>query len=407
MATYQIQVGDTLELIARRVYGTEHDASVIRTANPDISDALSVGANIFIPDSTIFSDPVSGGLANTPDEVALSIDSQRFRFWQSVTITRSIDTTSTVEFTAPFEPSVPAHRKTFRPMSFKAVGVTVGGEPLFKGIMLNSQPEETPESTVVTVTCYSKTGVLNDCTLPASMFPLEFNNQTLDQIASTICRPFGISVSAKAFGAAFERVAAKSQEKVLQFIVSLTGQRNTVVSDTPLGELLIQQSIEPGKPVARLSTGQSPVVKVTPLFKPQQYFSHITGIQPVAPGLDGAKYTVKNKHASGFLRPANFLANDAQDGDLKTTVEAKSGRMMGDAISYLVEMNTWRDPSGRLWADNTTIELLAPGAMIYSYYEFLIRTVVFRGSADTRTATLTIVLPGAFSGKIPEVLPWE
>jgi prophage tail gpP-like protein len=407
MATYQIQEGDTFELISRRFYGTEFEEGLLRTANPDISGDLPVGANIFVPNNPFVPDNLPVGESQTADEVSLSIDNQRFRFWESITINRSIDKTSTVEFTAPWEPDVPFFRSTFSPMTFKNIGVTVGSDPLFTGIMLSSKPSVTPNRSSLTVSCYSSAGVLNDSTLPASLFPLEFNNQTLKQICAACCKPFGVKVSSDGFGKSFERVAAKPEEKVLQFLVSLAGQRNTIVSDTPLGELLIQQSVDAGNPVARIETGASPVVSVSPNFSPQQYFSHVTGIQPVAPGLDGAKYTVKNTLSSGFLRPATFAANDAQSGDLKTTVEAKTGRMFANTISYQVELNTWRTPNGQLWEPNTTVSLLAPDAMIYNHYEFLIRNVVLRANANQRTATLTLTLPGAFKGQIPESLPWD
>ena len=70
------------------------------------------------------------------------------------------------------------------------------------------------------------------------------------------------------------------------------------------------------------------------------------------------------------------------------------------------QLNTWIRPL-QIKEDDNTITLLAPGAMIYSEYEFVIKSVEFSRDGDSETAVLKLVLPGSFSGEIPETLPWE
>jgi hypothetical protein len=45
--------------------------------------------------------------------------------------------------------------------------------------------------------------------------------------------------------------------------------------------------------------------------------------------------------------------------------------------------------------------------MIYSSYEFVVRSVRFDSETDSETAELDLVLPGSFSGEIPESMPWD
>ena len=94
-------------------------------------------------------------------------------------------------------------------------------------------------------------------------------------------------------------------------------------------------------------------------------------------------------------------------GDTKTAVEAKIGRMFADSVSYTVVIPSWFTPDGELWAPNTTVKIEAPGAMIYSSFEFLIRKVIYSRTAERETVTLTLVIPGVFTGLIPENLPWD
>jgi len=408
--TYSVVAGDTFELIARKKYGTEQDASLISKANPGVSEPLSVGTNIVIPDNPKTPQNLQQQTdATNIDETAILIDGQRFRFWDKVTINRSIDTIDTIEFGAPFKSDSPGFRETFRPFSFKSIVVTVGGEPIFTGTMVGVNPVLENARKIIAVSGYSLPGVLNDCTPPASMLDkLEFTGQGLREITESLAAPFGISVDFKADqGAVFEQVATEPGKKVLDFITELAKQRNLISASSTRGKLILQQSTDGGSPVAKLSQGASPVLSVSPFFSPQEYYSHITGVEPVIVGLAGSQFTVKNPRLPGVIRPLTFNAPDTIDSTVKSAVEAKAGRMFGNLAAYNVSVDTWRDPAGKLWEPNTTVTLSAPDAMIYTDYEFIIRSVTFEKDDKTETAVLNLVIPGSFSGKIPDSLPWD
>jgi prophage tail gpP-like protein len=81
--------------------------------------------------------------------------------------------------------------------------------------------------------------------------------------------------------------------------------------------------------------------------------------------------------------------------------------MFGNMVAYSVKVATWRDPSGNLWEPNTIVSLDAPDAMVYRPYDFVIRGVEFERDSRKEHATLDLVMPGSFSGEIPEALPWD
>lgn len=408
MSGYTIRPGDTFESIARKQYGSEEYADLIRSANPGAVEPLTPGQSLGTPTNPRAPrDNVARAPAADLDEVAIRINGQRFRFWASVRITRSIDNQDTVEFSAPFDSDAPGFRDVFKPFSYLPADVFVGGDPLFTGTMIGVLPEVRPGEKTIRVSAYSLPGVLNDCTPPASAYPIEFNNMRLDAIAAALAKPFGVSVVFTGpVGAPFERAAPDPSETVLAFLADLARQRGLIISSTPTGELLFQQSIEPGEPVAILAEGVSPVIEVRPAFSPQQYYSHITGLEPVNVGTDGSQYTVKNPHLAGVVRPLTFKAPDVEGADIKDAVAAKVGRMYGNMAAYSVRVDTWRDNSGALWKPNTTIKLHAPDGMVYEPYEFILRSVAFDRDAGQSSAVLDLVLPGAFSGKNPEALPW-
>lgn len=407
--TYKIRVGDTFEIIARKAYGVETAAGHISGANPGVVEPLTPGTEITLPDlPEAPQNTPQQAVAQNEDEVAILIDGIRFRRWSSVRIVRSLDAMDIIEFEAPFDQDLPGFRETFRPFSYKDITVTVGGLPLFTGTMVAVSPIVDNDRRSVSVSGYSRPGVLNDCTAPASAYPLEFDSLGIRDIAAKLSDPFGVSVELEGDpGAIFDRVASPPSKKILSFLIELAKERNLVVSSTSKGALLFTKSTETGSPVAILEQGFSPVTDISPFFSPQEYYSHITGLEPVVTGLQGSQFTVKNPRLLGTVRPIAFTVQDTQNADVKTAVEAKAARMFGGAVTYIVGLDTWRDPSGTLWRPNTTIKLTAPGAMIYSEYEFVIRSIEFFRTASSGTAALTLSLPGAFSGKIPETLPWD
>jgi prophage tail gpP-like protein len=352
------------------------------------------------------------------DNVTVTIDGKEYAYWADLEITQSIDNHATVGFNAPFEPERKAFRDTFRPFTFKPLHVDVDGERLFTGTLVDVNPKAVPTNRTVAISAYSKAAVLADCTIPPSLLPFETNGLSLRQIAQRLISPFGLDVVVTApEGTPFKRVNTKSRkvdgkaeadQKVQDFLAELAKQRVLILSSTKLGDLLMQESVATGNPVAVLEEGTAPLIEVTAAFNPQSYYSEITGYTSHKRGQTGAKYTERNQRlAGGVLRPYGFKLDDVEKADAPAAVRAKLGRMYGGFCSYVLQVPTWRDPNGKLWEPNTTIVVKYPSAMIYNRYEFLIRDVVLKRSADEETASIGLVLPGAFSGEAPATLPWE
>lgn len=406
--TYKVQSGDSFESIARRQYGTETEAARIEAANPNVDD-LVAGVTLIIPaiDSAP-KDSVGNAPSQDIDEIAVLINNTRFRFWQSVKLTKSIDSFDTLSITAPFEPGAPGFRDTFRPFSYQPINVFVGGSRLFSGVGIGVQPNLSESTRTVGLSAYSRPGVLGDCT-PAPKTSLEYVNKDLLTIAKALCFPFGLDVVAHdSVGAAFKRVSCNVDQQVLSFLADLAKQRGVVISNDQDGALVFQQSVIVGAPVAQLSQGASPLLSVAPAFSPQQYYSSITGIGPTIEGISsGVRHIEANPRLSGVLRPYVYKIGDDEGANVKTATQAKLGRMFGDMAAYTVRVSTWRDPAGNLWRPNTLVSLEAPGAMIYSPYTFLIRSVALSRSDEGATADLQLVIPSAYAGQIPESLPWD
>lgn len=387
---------------ADQAYGTEAKANLIRQANPGGEGPLIIPDDPSAPTDKPHEIP-----ATDPDEVALLIDGTRYRYWSAMSIERTLDSIDTIDIKAPFDADVPDFRGAFQPFSYKAMSVMVGGSTLFTGTMVNVDPTMTENETTVTVSGYAKCGVLADVNPPASALPLEFNKVTLETIATQLCEPFGVSVEfVDSAGDPFERVACDPSRKILEFLIELAQQRGLIMSNDSEGGLVFGKPTYDEPPVAILAQGQSPVTSVTPRFSPQNYFSHITGLESSEAGKKGGQFTVKNPHVTEGVRPLNFSVTDTDGPNVQVATEAKAGRMIGNMAAYTVELSTWRDSAGNLWQPGTLVTLTAPDAMIYNEYKFIIRAVTLDRDRESSTATLELAMPSAFSGVIPETLPW-
>jgi len=177
---------NTFEALSTRAYGTPAHADLIKSSNGTFKNlsTLPEGATLIVPDKQT----TPGALSSTTESafspksspsvnddgtnnVSLSIDGKEFQFWESLAFTRNLDVIDGITFQAPFDPEDAEFRELFRPLSFKDVELKVGGGLFFSGTLVGISPIIKQDRRFVTVSCYSKAGVLQDCTLPSGAFP--------------------------------------------------------------------------------------------------------------------------------------------------------------------------------------------------------------------------------------------
>ena len=408
MNTYVVRTGDTFESISSSQFGTVDSAADILAANPGVTNPPTPDTTIFIPRILIPESPsnIESG------QLSVVINDVPFLGWTEISFAREMDSFGTFNLLSVWEPDNKEFRDVFRPFGYQSVAIFEGSELLFHGTLIDVAPSQSAKSRVVNAAGYSVPGVINDCTPPVSAFPLERDAQNLKQIATELLAPFGIPVEVDGdSGATFEREAVEPTTKILDYLIKLAGQRNLIITDTPEGACKFQTETEQGNPMAVLSEGQPGITSISPQFNPQDYYSHISGpgftLFSTPGSVPGSVFTVPNERLIGTLRPLTFTIPDAIGGEIKLAVEAKAGRMFANTVAYRAVIPSWRNPDGKLWRPNTTIIITAPGAMIYSPFEFLIRRVQYTRDATEESVELTLILPGSFKGAIPEALPWD
>ncbi len=421
MQTHTVVKGDTFAAISTKAYGVADRAALIAGANPHLTGGLQVGATVKIPE--ILAAVATEVTAQSGEEVSISVNGKQFRHWVSYELQRGIDQVAKFKFVTPFEPLHQAFRDTFRPLGYQQVDIHVGGEQLFRGVLLHVQPNAGAGGRFCTVSGYASCGVLQDCSLPPSAFAdsfgagggIEWNFQTLEQIVEDTGKYFSMFAEfadkpeggeGYTEGTQFTRVALQPANQVWQFWVTLAKQRNLVIGSNAMGSPRFSRSTSVAATQV-LEGGVSPVRTIASTTDPQRMFSSVTGLSPVIEGEDGGAYTVDNPFMADVLRPYVFSVSDAESSAVaKAAVDAKASRMFGGGIGYQVTLVGSRNSAGEIWQPNTRLLLTAPDVQIYEQTEFLIRSVLLEGGQSSSESAITVVLPSAFDGSLPKAMPW-
>ena len=424
---HNVIVGDKIANLSIKYYGTASRTGLIVNANPQLKgrptslenlptiypgDVLNIPDEtiniVNLPEKRIFPDTIP---VTERDGISFLLDGQIFSYYTTYEIDQRLESFDSIETSIPFDETGNFIDVNFTPFSYKDIGVYYDGSLLFGGTLLSPRKDLNPSSKVFSLTLYPKCGVLNDCSVPDSLYPIEFENQNLQNISRTLLQPFGVdAVFVESPGNPFKRLAPEPDETIMNFLIDPSKQRGLILSNTAQGNLLFYKSLVSGESVSNFKEGEFPLISCFPNFNPQEYFSHITGILPVEKEKDSEKYTYENRFliSKGILRPYTFIVEDSDSSDLRSAVEAKAARMFGAVCSYTISIQGHRDSNGNLLKKNTLINVLAPGGMIYKDTQFLIKNVKFTRNAESGDiSTIEIVLPQSYAGQIPEVLPWE
>jgi hypothetical protein len=112
--------------------------------------------------------------------------------------------------------------------------------------------------------------------------------------------------------------------------------------------------------------------------------------------------------SKGIIRHQSLTIEDAETiGDLENSVNAHAGRMFADCVNFELLCEGHVNENGEIFKKGMTVCVASPSAMIARETDFIARTVKLTRTTEGKTATLGLVLPGSYTGEIPEALPWE
>ena len=426
---HKVQQGDTLGSIAIRYLGSSSKWPKITGTNPQLasrrkaadgSPLIYAGDDLIIPEDETAARPASStstantepiALSDAEQDITIKIDGQQFTGFTGYELNLAYDTFDTFSFSAPYCDAMKELRDAIVPFAFKPIDIYYDGALVLKGTLLTPDPELADKSGEITLQGYPLCGILNDSMVPPTKYPLECMGINMKGIAEAACDPYSIPVVFDGdIGPDFTEVSIEPTEKIMDFLTKLAKQRNLLFSNTEKGELLFFTAKDK-KAFATFTEGKTPLLSIKPKFAAQEFFSHITGFSKTEAEYPSYSFTLENKYLinKGIMRHHSITVEDAEnENDLANSVRAYAGRMFADCVSFELECDGHLNADGERFKKGIGVCVLAPTAMITRETDFIARNIKLMRTAETgKTATLTLVLPGSYTGELPEAFPWE
>ncbi|MFN1515323.1 phage baseplate assembly protein [Vibrio owensii] len=340
------------------------------------------------------------------EEIILKAGGNVYGGWTKISITRSLEAMSgsfDLELTWKWLGSNEKYKAFVDPIKQgQACTIEIGGERVITGYIDDWVPSYDETQVIISVSGRDKTADLVDCSI--DMASGQFNNQTLAQIANTVCKPFGIQVIVNTdVGEVFQRIQIEQGETPHELLSRLARQRGVLLTSDTFGNLVITRRSKQQAGVS-LILGEN-VKAARGRFSYRQRFSNFKiksvgaafGFNDAADSVTvgGIEANVKDSEIKRY-RPLIIVNEEitTADGAAKRGQwERQRSLAKSNAAEYTV--TGWRIPqTGKLWNFNTLVPVL--DEIIGLDKELLISSVMFSEDASGRLAVISVVEPESF-----------
>lgn len=340
------------------------------------------------------------------DSITLSAGGNIYSGWTRVSVTRSLEAmagTFDLELTYKYQGDEERYQAFMAPIKQgEPCVVKIGEDTILTGYVDDWVPSYDDSTVIIAVSGRDKTADLIDCSIehPSG----QFVNQTLGQIATTVCQPFGINVVIETdVGAAFERVQIEQGETPHELLTRLARQRGVLLTTNGMGDLVITRA-STVKAGVSLILGEN-IKAGRGRFSWRDRFSQFTVKASGAAfgswdtnssgAIGGFKATVTDDEISRY-RPL-IIVNDEITTAAGAARRGQWERQRSIARSNSAEYTVvgWRNPNtGKIWTINERVPV--KDEIFGIDEELLIAAVMYDEGEAGRIAVLSVVRPDAF-----------
>lgn len=353
------------------------------------------------------------------------IDKKTVDFFTSGIITLKLDSiASTFEFASRFDAQNREHQEMFKPLQYKDVQIYNSKDKLiFTGTILNHRFKSNSGRELIIVSGYSKSGILEDVSIPVSAYPLESTNRSLKDIADRLCGLFGINVviseqgksitdtiigktkakraiSAKSTfeelkaksNSIFGRTSASPSESIKDYLAKLASQKNIVLSHNEKGDVLLFQPDLLQKPRYFFTKGNS--LEMSMDVNGQSMHSDINIVRQPSDDNAGVSTTDTAKNSLiGKNRPTTKILTSGEDTDTKDAAK-------NEVASELKGIQAGVKLQG-------LFDEIFPGELVnlhnhyiynYAYNRWMVDSITMRFNESEDTTELSLVPPESYNG---------
>jgi prophage tail gpP-like protein len=314
---------------------------------------------------------------------------------------------STFSFNSYFDPYNRSHAELYCLSHFHDCTLQDDGETLITGRLMGNEFGLSSVKELSKLGGYSLPGVLEDCSIPPTIYPLETNGLSIAQIARKIAAPFHLNVVidplvADAMNKPIAKTAPEPTQTCKDYLTELCTQRHIIITHNEKGELLFTKAKTDLQPITHFEEGISGVT-IRTVFQGQGIHSHITVMkQASSDGGNAGEFTIRNPYCpvAHVYRP---IVITQSSGDDITTEEFAQQQLAAELKNIKIIINTdrWKI-DGKIIRPNNVVSVFSPSAYIYKKVNLFVESVRLKGDSKSRTAELTCVLPEVYNGQMPK-----
>jgi prophage tail gpP-like protein len=332
----------------------------------------------------------------------IKIENKFFNHFSNLTLKFNLDTFASVfSFDARFDPFNVEHQKIFKPLTYPKIEIFSNDmDLLLTGNIVNNDFTSTKTPQLVSFSGYTKSGILEDVTIPDSVYPLEKNNQSLSEISSQLLKPFEIgqlierNVSNE-MNLVYEKAVAQPTQSVASFLTQLASQRNIVIGHTKKGDVYYFKAFIGSKPVK--SYDESNLLSSKMAINGRAFHSDITVRRQPSDENVGVSTVdgVKNPNVEQIRSVCKVLSS----GDDTSTIEAAQNVLAAELRGIQLGLELPKIDTSILCGQ--IIEFINPELFIYKKQKFVINEIIYKEDSEADTMTVNCLTPEAFTGGIP------
>lgn len=326
---------------------------------------------------------------------------KKVEFFNSFSLMLKYDAVaSAFSFSFYFNPKDELQQVLFQPGHYHEVDVEHNGELLIRGWVLGQGFGVGAEKNLATVSGYSLAGVLEDCEIPTSLYPLQSDGRTLLQIAQRLVSPFPFNVSVDAVVAAkmnskFDTSTASETQTIKGYLTELAAQKKIIISHTPNGDVLFTEAKTKIEPFYHFENGM-PDTTMSLNIDGQSMHSHITvQKQASSDGGNAGEITIRNPYVPYVFRPK--VSSQSSGNDIDTSEAARMALAAElKAIKLTITTNVW-EIDGKIIKPNSIVTVKNDELYLFKKTRWFVESIQFNGNETSTTAILTCVLPEVYN----------
>jgi prophage tail gpP-like protein len=301
-----------------------------------------------------------------------------------------------------FDPTKESHKELLRPGTYQNCKLFHEGELLLNGTILSSEFVSEPEAKSVSIGGYSKAGILEDCTIPVELYPLQTDGLSVLDIAKRLCGYFGIKVTDKSgsnlITKQIEESNAKEDQTIKKYLADLAAQRNVVLGHDNAGNVVFTRANVNGTPLFKIDEATD-YLSAKLSFDGQGMFSSTTVLKEAddKPDSEPAQATETNNLVRNIDRPRVVVQSTGDEFDTKEAAKmAVNSNKKG--VKLIISLDKW-ELDGVMVKPNNLIRVQIDDLFLFNPVNFFIESVNFVDNPEGKSAELTCVLPEVYGAK--------